>query len=381
MANKAMPACRAKVWHIPGVGVLCLFLDTAAFFIAFVPIVSSAMIEQFIQKLVDRQDLTAEEAAQAMEELMSGKSTDAQNAGFLTALRMKGETAVEIAAMAQVMRKHAAVIHPQVKGTLVDTCGTGGDRKGTINVSTIAMFVAAGAGIPIAKHGNRGVSSGCGSADVLEMLGVKIDLPPEKVKACIEAVGVGFMFAPVFHSAMKNVMPARKQLGVRTIFNILGPLTNPAEAQGQVIGVFDASLTEKLANVLKILGLKHAFVVHGMEGLDEISLSGETKVSELRDGAIRNYVIKPEDVGFARAPLETIKGGLKEENARTLKAVLDGSELGPKRNIAVLNAAAAVVAGGRAGNLKEAVLLAEKSIDSGAASKKLEALVAYCRTA
>jgi anthranilate phosphoribosyltransferase len=339
------------------------------------------MIEHFIQKLVDRQDLTAEEASAAMDELMSGKSTDAQNAGFLIALRMKGETAVEIAAMAHVMRKHASVIHPSVTGTLVDTCGTGGDRKGTINVSSIAMFIAAGAGVPVAKHGNRGVSSCCGSADVLEELGVKIDLPPEKVRACIETVGVGFMFAPVFHIAMKNVIPARKQLGVRTVFNILGPLTNPAEAQGQVIGVFDAGLTEKLANVLKILRLNHAFVVHGMEGLDEISISGETKVSELLEGRIQTYSITPEQFGFSRAPIEAVKGGSKEDNAKTLKDVLDGKDRGPKRDIALLNAAAAIVAGGKAKDLQSGVTLAGKSVDSGIASEKLKSLVAYCRTA
>lgn len=338
------------------------------------------MIEELIQKLVDGTDLTAEEAEKSMEALMSGNSTDAQNAGFLIALRMKGETPLEIASMAKVMRKHALAISPKVKGTLVDTCGTGGDRKGTINVSSIAMFVAAGAGIPVAKHGNRSVSSHCGSADVLEALNVKIDLSPEKVRRCIEEVGVGFMFAPVFHTAMKNVMPARKQLGVRTVFNVLGPLTNPAHAQGQIIGVFDEGLTEKLAEVLRLLELKRAFVVHGMEGLDEISISDETKISELNEGKIKNYIIKPEDFDFKRASLDDIKGGSKEENALTLIKILEGVEAGPKRDIVLLNAAAAIIAGGKAKNLREGIKVAEKSIDSGEALEKLDGLIEYCKT-
>jgi anthranilate phosphoribosyltransferase len=335
------------------------------------------MIESIIQNLVERKDLTSEDAELAMEAIMSGQTSDAQNAGFLIALRMKGETPLEIASMAKVMRKHASTIKPKVNGTLVDTCGTGGDRKGTINVSSIAMFIAAGAGIPVAKHGNRSVSSLCGSADVLEVLGVKIDLPPAKVERCIEETGLGFMFAPVFHTSMKNVMPARKQLGVRTVFNVLGPLTNPANAQGQVMGVFDGILTDKLSQVLKMLGVKHAFVVYGMEGLDEISMSGETMVSELREGEIRDYMIKPEDYGFKRSKPEDIKGGSKEENAEILKNILQGKEQGPKRDISVLNAATAIVAGGKARSLKDAIKEAEKSIDSGKAMEKLEKLVFY----
>ncbi|MDD5111650.1 MAG: anthranilate phosphoribosyltransferase [Candidatus Altiarchaeota archaeon] len=336
------------------------------------------MVEDILQKLVEGIDLSREEAESAMEGIMAGTLTDAQKAGFLTALKMKGETALEIASMARIMRKHAATIKPKVKGILVDTCGTGGDRKGTINVSTAAMFVAAGAGIPIAKHGNRGVSSGCGSADVLEALGVKVDLPPEKVIRCIEDMGIGFMLAPVFHAAMKNVMPVRKQLGFRTAFNILGPLTNPAGAEGQVLGVFEGGLTNKMAEVLMLLGVRHAFVVHGMEGLDEISISDETMVSELSDGGIRNYTIKPEDFGFERAVLGEIKGGSKEENARLLMGILDGSITGPKRDIVLLNAAAAITAGGKANGMKDAVRLAEKSIDSMSALEKLESLTGYC---
>lgn len=335
------------------------------------------MIEEVLKKLVEKRDLTREEAEETMEGIMSGTLTDAQKAGFLTALRMKGETPLEIASMAGVMRKHATAIHPRVKGILVDTCGTGGDCKGTINVSTTAMFVAAGAGIPIAKHGNRGVSSGCGSADVLEALGVKIDLLPDKVEKCIEDVGVGFMFAPLFHMAMKNVMPVRKQLGFRTVFNILGPLTNPAGAQGQILGVFDAGLTEKMAEVLKLLGVERAFVVHGMEGLDEISISNETRVSELSKGSVRTYSIRPEDFGMERGNIDEIKGGSREENARILKGILDGSIRGPKRDIVVLNAAAAITAGGEADSIKKGIKLSEESIDNMSALEKLESLVGY----
>jgi anthranilate phosphoribosyltransferase len=336
------------------------------------------MIEGVLQKLVEKRDLTRGEAEEAMEGIMSQTLTDVQKAGFLTALRMKGETPLEIACMAKIMRKHATTIHPKVKGILVDTCGTGGDRKGTINVSTTAMFVAAGAGVPIAKHGNRGVSSGCGSADVLETLGVKVDLPPEKVEKCIEETGLGFMYAPLFHTAMKNIMPVRKQLGFRTVFNILGPLTNPAGARGQVLGVFDAGLTEKIAEVLKLLGVKHAFVVHGMDGLDEISISAETKVSELKNGIVRNYTIKPEDFGLKRAGIKNIKGGSKEENAEKLRTILQGRDKGPNRDIVLLNAAAAIVAGGKAKNIKEGIKAAEKSIDYGAALEKLSLLAERC---
>jgi len=338
-------------------------------------------IEDSIQKLVEKRDLTAQEAEETMEALMSGKSTDAQNAGFLVALRMKEETPQEIASMAKVMRKYAATINPRVDGMLVDTCGTGGDRKGTINVSTTAMLVVAGAGVPVAKHGNRSVSSQCGSADVLEALGVKVDLTPEQVQGCIEEVGVGFMFAPVFHKAMKNVIPARKQLGIRTAFNVLGPLTNPANAQGQVMGVFDESLTQKMAEVLKLLGVQHAFVVYGLEGLDEISVSGETKVSELRDGTIEEYTLKPEDAGMKRADIKDIKGGSRGENAQILRRTLEGKVDDAMRDVVVLNAAAAIMAGGKTLELKKAVKLAEKAIDDGSALEKLDGMIEYCRRA
>ncbi|PKP53428.1 MAG: anthranilate phosphoribosyltransferase [Candidatus Altiarchaeales archaeon HGW-Altiarchaeales-3] len=334
-------------------------------------------MKQIIQKLVERKDLTPDEAKEAMQIIMSGDATDAQIAGFLTALRMKGETAEEIAALALIMRKFAENIHPKVEGTLVDTCGTGGDKLNTFNISTAAMFVVAGAGIPIAKHGNRSVSSLCGSADVLEALGVKIDIEPKKVTECIEKVGIGFMFAPLFHKSMKYVMPARTQLGIRTVFNILGPLSNPANAQGQVIGVFDEKLTEKIAEVLKIIGLKRAMVVHGMAGLDEISTIGETKISELINGEIDNYIITPEEFGLERANGSDLSGGNAGENAKILIEILKGEERGAKRDIVLINAAAGIVVGGKAKTISEGLELAKGSIDSGRAYKKLKNMIAY----
>lgn len=337
-------------------------------------------MKEFIQNLVDGRDLTADEASRAMKAIMSGDATEAQIAGFLTALRMKGETPAEIASMVAVMREFAGKINPKVEGRLVDTCGTGGDKLSTFNVSTTSMFVVAGAGIPIAKHGNRSVSSKCGSADVLEALGVKIDLPPPEVEGCIEEVGVGFMFAPVFHKSMKNVMPARKSLGIRTVFNVLGPLTNPANAKGQIVGVFDGGLTEKLAEVLKLVGLERAFVVHGLDGLDELSTVSETKVSELdSDGSIRTYTVTPEEFGFEKASADDLRGGDAGENANILRAILSGEETGPKRDMVLLNAAAGIVCGGKAESIKDGVKLAQESIDSGKASEKLEAMIRYSK--
>lgn len=334
-------------------------------------------MKQIIQKLVDKQNLTADEAKQAMQTIMSGNATDAQIAGFLVAMRMKGETPDEIASLALIMREFAENIHPKVEGALVDTCGTGGDKLNTFNISTTTMFVAAGAKIPIAKHGNRSVSSQCGSADVLEELGVKIDFAPEKVEECIEKVGVGFMFAPLFHKSMKYVMPARTQLGIRTVFNILGPLSNPANAQGQVIGVFDEKLTEKLSRVLKIIGLKRAMVVHGTAGIDEISTLGETKISELKNGEINNYIITPEEFGLKRANAEDLAGGDVKENAKILIEILKCEEQGAKRDIVLLNAAAGIVVGGKAETISEGLKLAMESIDSGRAYEKLEEMVGY----
>lgn len=337
-------------------------------------------MKDFIQALVECRDLSAEEAGSAMKLLMGGEASEAQIASFLTALRMKGETPTEIAAMVSVMREFADTIHPRVSGRLVDTCGTGGDKLNTFNVSTTSMFVVAGAQIPIAKHGNRSVSSKCGSADVLEELGVKIDLPPKSVEECIEKVGVGFMFAPVFHKSMKNVMPARRAMGIRTVFNVLGPLTNPANAKGQIVGVFDAGLTGKLAQVLKLVGLEHAFVVHGVDGLDEISIISETEVSELNeDGSISAYTLKPEDLGLKRAHAEDIVGGDAKENARILRRILEGKGDGPKRDMVLLNAAAGIVCGGKADSLEDGIDAARESIESGKAHKKLKELTAYCR--
>ncbi len=336
-------------------------------------------MKEFIQKLVEGKDLTSEEAGLAMKAIMGGEAEEAQIASFLTALRMKGETAEEIASMVSVMRDFAEVINPKVLGRLVDTCGTGGDALNTFNVSTTSMFVVAGAGIPIAKHGNRSVSSQCGSADVLEALGVIIDLAPKQVEKCIEKVGVGFMFAPVFHKSMKNVMPARKALGIRTVFNILGPLTNPANAKGQIVGVFDGALTEKLAHVLKLVGLEHAFVVHGVDGFDEISIVCDTKVSELsEDGQINSYTIKPEDLGFARGHAKDLIGGDANRNAKILREILDGTEEGAKRDMVLVNAAAGIVAGGKARTLEDGIEAARRSIDSGAAEKKLEDMISSC---
>ncbi|OGB88909.1 anthranilate phosphoribosyltransferase [candidate division WOR-1 bacterium RIFCSPHIGHO2_01_FULL_53_15] len=334
------------------------------------------MLQTAIKKVVECQNLTREEAALAMDTILQGNATPSQIAALITALRMKGETADEITGLAEKMREHAVNIYPHAKD-LVDTCGTGGDLSGTFNISTVAALVAAGADIPIAKHGNRSVSSRCGSADVLEALGVKIDSEPKKVEACIDAVGIGFIFAPNFHKAMRFAGPSRKEIGIRTVFNILGPLTNPARASAQVLGVFKPELTELMAEVLKNLGTKHALVVHGMDGLDEISLSEKTKVSHLKNGRIENYFIKPEDVGFKREPREAILGGSAQENAEIAIRILENQEIGPKRDVVVLNAAAAIVVGGKAKDLKEGIKLAARSIDSGAAKNKLEGLIQF----
>jgi anthranilate phosphoribosyltransferase len=331
-------------------------------------------VQEAIGKLVERIDLTEAEAEEAMKCIMSGAATQAQIGSFLTALRMKGETVEEITAFARVMREFATRISPKVDDLLVDTCGTGGDRIKTFNISTAAMFVAAGAGVCIAKHGNRSVTSKAGSADVVEALGVRIDLPPEEVERCIESVGIGFMFAPRFHAAMKHAIGPRREMGIRTVFNILGPLTNPACAQAQVMGVYDIGLTEKLAQVLGKLGCERAMVVHGVEGLDEISTLGGTQISELSDGKVRTYTIFPEEFGLDRADPETIAGKELGENVRMMLSVLKG-ERGPRRDIVLLNAAAAIVVGGKADGLHEGISIAGKSIDSGRAYEKLVQLV------
>lgn len=317
-------------------------------------------------------DLTEAQAESAMTLMMNGDASPAQVAAFLMALRIKGETVAEITGAARIMRARATqVTHSQPMA--VDTCGTGGDKSNTFNISTTAAFVVAGAGVPVAKHGNRAASSLTGSADVLEALGVNLTLTAEQVGKCIDEVGIGFMFAPNLHSSMKHVAPVRKEIGMRTIFNLLGPLTNPAGAQAQVMGVFHPNLTEPLARVLGNLGIRHALVVHGLDGVDEISISAPTVISEMEDGYVQTYRVAPEDLGLSRAPREYIRGGTKEENARITEAILAG-ETGPRRDVVLLNAAAALLAADRVRSLREGVALAEQSIDSGAALRALVGL-------
>src|SRR5213596_639962 len=349
---------------------------------------TSPLITEAVRTLIERRDLTRIEAAAAMEAIMTGAATNAQIAAFLTALRMKGETVEELIGFAQVMRQKAVRVRTRgeevaaLTGTdremLIDTCGTGGDAAGTFNVSTATAFVVAGAGLKVAKHGNRSVSSLCGSADVVETLGISLELPPDKVTRCIEEVGIGFLYAPLLHTAMKHVMPARREMGVRTVFNMLGPLTNPAAANAQIIGVYAASLTEPLARVLAELGTVRAFVVHGADNLDEISNTGESRVSEVREGGVRTYAVRPEDFGLARESIKDLQGGDREQNDEIIRAVL-GGETGPRRDIVLMNAAAALVAGARARDLKDGVAVAAQSIDSGGARGKLDALVTLSR--
>ncbi len=331
------------------------------------------MIQEAISKLIEKKDLTLKEAESVMNEIMSGKSTDAQIAGFLIALRLKGETIDEITACAKVMREKASRIKPKDHDKLIDVVGTGGDKSGTFNISTVSAFVTAGAGVPVAKHGNKGVSSKSGSADVLKALGINIDLEPKKVEQCIDEIGIGYMFAPNFHSAMKYAIGPRKELAVRTIFNILGPLTNPAEAPYELMGVFDESLVEPLAEVLGKLGCKHALVIHG-NGLDEITLEAPTKVAEYKDGHVITYEIKPTDFGIKPAPLKEIMGGSPEDNAKITLSILSGKEKGPKRDVVLLNAGAAIYTAGKAKSIKEGIEIAKNSIDSGKALEKLNKL-------
>lgn len=336
------------------------------------------MLKQFIQKAVDRKNLTKEEASEAMNMIMEGQATSSQVASFLTALRMKGETVEEITGFAEQMRAHAETIHP-LPPHLVDTCGTGGDLSHTFNISTVSALVAAGAGITIAKHGNRSVSSKSGSADLLEAMGVKIDIGPKKVEECINKIGFGFIFAPTFHRAMKFVAPSRKEMGIRTVFNILGPLTNPAGAHAQVLGVFDEKLTETMTQVLRNLGVLEAFVVHGMDGLDEISISDRTKVSHLKDGNIQTYCIKPEDYKLKRGSREELIVHNVEEGKLLAESLLDGKEVGARRDIVLFNAAAAIVVGGGARDILEGIKIAARSIDSGRAREKLSELISFTK--
>lgn len=330
------------------------------------------MIKQAIEALVAGNSLTMEAAARVMEEIMSGEATPAQFGAFVTALRIKGEEVEEIAGLAQVMRAKATPV--VVSDNTVDTCGTGGDAFGTFNVSTTAAFVVAGAGLKVAKHGNRAMTSKCGSADVLEALGVKIDLGADGVQHCLEKVGIGFIFAPVFHPAMKYAVGPRREIGIRTVFNILGPLTNPAGAQAQVIGTSELDLAPKMAQVLQRLGCRHALVAHGDDGMDEISISDKTMIWELKENALSHYTVAPEELGFQRAPVAELKGGTTGDNATMLKDVLSGKK-GPKRDVVLLNAAAGLVAGDLARNLKEGVELARDAVTSGRAVDKLEQLI------
>ena len=330
------------------------------------------MIREAIDGLVSGSSLSMEEASTAMREIMDGEVTHAQLGAFLTALRVKGETPEEIAGMATIMREKALKV--DVDGTLVDTCGTGGDGKGTFNVSTAASFVAAASGLKVAKHGNRAASGSCGSADVLEALGVKIDLGPKGVKRCIEEVGIGFMFAPTFHPAMRHAAPVRREIGIRTVFNLMGPLTNPAGAQRQLAGVPDVSLGDKMAEVLKLLGSQHSLVVHGEDGLDELTLGARTRVWEVHDGAVHSYTVSPDELGLPWVPVEAIKGGDKEANALILRRLFKG-ESGPVRDVVLLNGAAILMVGGKARDLKEGKELARDAIDTGEALRKMEALV------
>lgn len=335
------------------------------------------MIKEAIATLVRGDPLSMEEASAVMQEIMEGRATPSQLGAFVTALSIKGETMAELAGMAKIMR--AKALQVKFDGEMLDIVGTGGDRAGTFNISTTAAFVAAGAGLTVAKHGNRAASSQSGSADVLEALGIRIDLSPEQVTACLEEVGICFMFAQTFHPAMKNAAATRREIGIPTVFNILGPLTNPAGAQTLLLGVARESLLEKMAGALGSLGLRHALVVHGEDGLDEITITGKTHVCELKGGLIQRYSICPEDFGLARAEVARLKGGCAADNAAILRGVLAG-ECGPRRDIVLLNAAAALLAADRVSSIKEGVAVSRRVLDGGQAQDKLEKMVAFSRS-
>jgi anthranilate phosphoribosyltransferase len=343
------------------------------------------MIQEAIEIVAAGEDLSRADADAAMEEILAGRASDAEIIALLSGLRAKGESLDELVGFATRMRRHATPIfppgHSMADEALVDTCGTGGDVSGTFNISTAAAFVVAGAGVRVAKHGNRSISSRCGSADVLEQLGARIDLPPERVARSMAEIGIGFLFAPAVHAATRHAIAARRELKTRTIFNLLGPLTNPASASAQVVGVYDAGVTDLMALALGELGVRRAFVVHGADGLDEISISGETHVSELRNGLVQNYRATPEDFGLNRAPLDSIRGGDAQQNAEIIHKILGRSllyrEHTPQRDIVLANASAALVAAGRAADFRDGVDVAAQSIDSGAAREKLDAFVAF----
>jgi anthranilate phosphoribosyltransferase len=345
------------------------------------------MITDALHRIANHhQSLSREESRAVMSEVLTGKCTDAQIAALLVALHMKGETVEEIVGFAEAIRAAASPLglRPDpmvdVSGTgreaLVDTCGTGGDASGTFNISTATSFVVAGAGVRVAKHGNRSVTSKCGSADVMEALGVDINLPPARIAACLEEVGMAFLFAPALHSAMKCVQSVRRELGLRTVFNLLGPLTNPARASAQVVGVYSVALVEKLAEALNLLGLHRALVVHGLDGLDEITITGPTRIAEVREGTVRTYEVTPEEFGMNRATLHDISGGDAAANAAIIAEILEGRK-SARRDVVLLNAAAALVTASRADRLMDALPIALKSIDSGAAAEKLQALVRF----
>lgn len=349
------------------------------------------MIKEAIRKVVQGDDLSGQEMERTMEQIMTGGATPAQIGALLTALRIKGETVDEITAAARVMRAKSAKIElnsgpvkfdrDEINGdeeTVLDTCGTGGDGSNTFNVSTAAAFVAAGAGVRVAKHGNRAVSSRCGSADVLSDLGVNLDVDHARVTRCILEIGIGFLYAPLFHGAMKHAAGPRQEIGLRTIFNMLGPLTNPAGATVQVMGVYSQDLTEKIARVLGRLQIRSAFVVCGEGTFDEISICGPTKISRLKDGQVETFVVRPEDFGLNRASPEAVTGGSAQENARAIREILDGSR-GPKRDMVLLNGAAAFMAAGLDDGFQEGIRRAEDAIDSGRAREKLEALIEFTR--
>lgn len=338
------------------------------------------MIRESINQLLEGQSLPAEQAEAVMDEIMTGAATPAQIAGFLVALRVKGETVDEITGCARAMRRAALPVHP-TRTDVIDTCGTGGDCAGTFNISTTTTFVVAGAGLGVAKHGNRSVSSRSGSADVLEALGVNLNLKPEQVAQAIDEIGIGFLFAPNFHPAMRYAIGPRRELGVRTVFNILGPLTNPAGATAQLMGVYDASLTEVLARVLQQLGCRAAYVVHGFGRLDELTTAGPNQISYFgvtpANGQVLTETLDPRELGFVPAPPDALRGGDPDENARILRDVLAGQDRGPRRDVVLLNAAAALVAGDAAADLKEGIDRAAESVDSGNALRTLEALIDY----
>ena len=339
------------------------------------------MIKEAIRILVERKELPFEIAQQSMREIMAGEATPSQVGAFLTALRMKGETVQEVTAFAIVMRENSVRINPRVNGRTVDTCGTGGDQLKTFNVSTTSALVAAGSGITIAKHGNRSVTSKCGSADVLEAVGVNLNAPPATVQHAIEDVGVGFMFAPAFHPAMKNAVMPRREIGIRTVFNILGPLTNPANANAQVVGVYDSNLVLPLAEVLRKLGTEEALVVHGMDGIDEISTVGKTRLAWVKDGELINREITPQDMRLRQAKPTEISGFDVDQSARLMVNILRGSEdeKSARLEMVLANAAAAIVVAGKADDLAEGVEQARKTVSSGRAYEKLKALIEITR--